>query len=107
MRERRTSLGRSTFQPASRFEVAAEPHGDITKVVWPDYVKRAGPEVQRLYEFQLENGALMRYMRCFCGCGADGHRNNRDCYVKPGEPRWQHRLRQHGADLRDLPGGHA
>lgn len=67
----------------SRFEVAPEPNGDLTRVVWPDYVKRAGPEVQRLYEFQIENGDLMKYMPCFCGCGQDaGHRNNRDCYVK-------------------------
>ena len=67
----------------SQFEVASEPDGDLLKVVWPDYVKRAGPEVKRLYEFQVENGDLMKYMPCFCGCGQDaGHRNDRDCYVK-------------------------
>lgn len=68
------------------FPVADEPDGDLAKVVWPDYVKRAGPEVQRLYEFQIQNGDLMKYMPCFCGCGADGHRNNRDCYVKQVNP---------------------
>jgi len=66
----------------ARFEVADEPNGDLALVDWPDFVQRGGPEVRRLYEFQIENGQLMRYMPCFCGCGDDGHRNNRDCYVK-------------------------
>jgi len=65
-----------------RFEVADEPNGDLARVDWPDFVQRAGPEVRRFYEFQIENGQLMRYMPCFCGCSRDGHRNNRDCYVK-------------------------
>ena len=65
------------------FEPAVEPNGDLSKVVWPDFVTAAGPDVQRLYEFQITHGELMRYMPCFCGCGKDaGHRSNRDCYVK-------------------------
>src|SRR2546429_4521446 len=67
----------------ARFPVADEPNGDLAKVVWPDFVTDAGPEVKRLYEFQITNGEVMRYMPCFCGCGQNaGHRNNRDCYVK-------------------------
>jgi hypothetical protein len=76
----------STADYSSRFaafEAAVEPNGDLSKVVWPDFVSGGGPEVRRLYEFQVTNGELMRYMPCFCGCGQDaGHRNNRDCYVK-------------------------
>ncbi len=64
------------------FQAAPEPNGDLSRVVWPEFVTQAGPEVRRLYEFQVENGELMRYMPCFCGCGGDGHRNNRDCYIK-------------------------
>jgi hypothetical protein len=67
----------------ARFQVADEPNGDLSKVAWPDFVTEAGPEVKRLYEFQITNGEVMRYMPCFCGCGQnDGHRNNRDCYVR-------------------------
>lgn len=67
----------------ARFPVADEPNGDLAKVVWPDFVTDAGPEVKRLYEFQITHGEVMRYMPCFCGCGqTDGHRNNRDCYVQ-------------------------
>ena len=64
------------------FEVASEPEGDLAKVVWPAYVLQAGPEIKRLYEYQVVNGDLMRWMPCFCGCGTDAHRNNRDCYIQ-------------------------
>jgi hypothetical protein len=67
----------------ARFPVADEPNGDLANVVWPDFVTDAGPEVKRLYEFQITHGEVTRYMPCFCGCGqTDGHRNNRDCYVQ-------------------------
>ena len=67
----------------ARYEPAREPNGDAAKVEWPSYVRAAGPEVRRLYEYQIENGDLMRYMPCFCGCIWEaGHRSNRDCYVK-------------------------
>ena len=68
------------------YQPADEPNADPSKVVWPEFVLRAGPEVQRLYEFALVNGELLRYMPCFCGCGASGHRNNRDCYVRAVNP---------------------
>ena len=64
------------------YDVADEPNGDLAKVTWPAFVMRAGSEVQQLYAFQVAHGELMRYMPCFCGCGADGHRNNRDCYIR-------------------------
>lgn len=65
------------------FEVADEPNGDLSQVVWPDFVMKAGTEVKQLYEFQITHGDLMRWMPCFCGCGqSDGHRSNRDCYVQ-------------------------
>jgi hypothetical protein len=68
------------------YQPTDEPNGDLTKVVWPTFVTRAGPEVKQLYEFQILNGELMKYMPCFCGCGGDGHHNNRDCYVKAVNP---------------------
>jgi hypothetical protein len=67
----------------AQYKAAPEPNGDLAKVVWPKFVTDAGPEVKRLYEFQLTHGELMRYMPCFCGCGDfAGHRSNRDCYVR-------------------------
>jgi hypothetical protein len=71
----------------ARYKPAPEPNGDLRKVVWPDFVLAAGPEVKRLYEFQVTHGELMRYMPCFCGCGQNaGHRSNRDCYVREVNP---------------------
>lgn len=69
------------------YKAAPEPNGDLSKVVWPDYVLDAGAEVKRLYEFQVTHGELMRYMPCFCGCGQNaGHMSNRDCYVREVNP---------------------
>ena len=71
----------------AQYEPAPEPNGDLDKVVWPDYVLNAPPEVKRLYEFQVTHGQLMRYIPCFCGCGRNnGHRSNRDCYVRRVNP---------------------
>ena len=67
----------------AQYQPADEPNGDLSKVVWPTFVIEAGPEVKRLYEFQVTHGEVMRYIPCFCGCGQNaGHRSNRDCYVK-------------------------
>jgi hypothetical protein len=35
----------------SKYKPAPEPNGDLAKVVWPDYVLEAPPEVKQLYEF--------------------------------------------------------
>jgi hypothetical protein len=71
----------------ARFAVADEPNADPTKVFWPDFVQRAGGDVKKLYEFQLVNGDLIKYMPCFCGCGRNnGHKSNRDCYVQQVKP---------------------
>lgn len=71
----------------AKYKPAPEPNGDLDKVVWPDYVLDAPPEVKQLYEFQVTHGEVMRYMPCFCGCGRNnGHRSNRDCYVRRVNP---------------------
>ncbi len=65
------------------FEPADESNGDLDRVVWPDFIIEAGPDIQRLYAFQVTNGDLMRYMPCFCGCHLHSeHRSNRDCYIR-------------------------
>lgn len=65
------------------FEPADEPNGDLSNVVWPEWMSQFDPEVKRLYQYQVVNGPLMRYMPCFCGCGQTAdHRSNRDCYVQ-------------------------
>lgn len=79
----RAEVGADLSAKFAVFEPADEPNGDLSKVVWPAWIDRFDPEVKRLYEFQIVNGPLMRYMPCFCGCGQTGdHRSNRDCYVQ-------------------------
>lgn len=71
----------------ARYQAADEPNGDLARVTWPPFILRAGPEVKQLYEFQVTNGDLMKYMPCFCGCQyEDDHRSNRDCYVDQVNP---------------------
>ena len=71
----------------AEFEPADEPNGDPAMVDWPGWMDDLDPEIKQLYEFQLVNGELMRWMPCFCGCHLeDGHRNNRDCYVDTVNP---------------------
>lgn len=76
------------FSPRfASFVPAEEPNGDLAKVSWPEWMAQLDPEITRLYEFQILNGPLMRYMPCFCGCHVqDGHQNNRDCYVDTVNP---------------------
>ena len=33
------------------------------------------------YEFAARHPEVLRYVPCFCGCEADGHRANNDCFV--------------------------
>ena len=53
--------------------------------VWaarPAYVQ-ADPRTQEAYAFALRSPDLLRWMPCYCGCGAMGHGSNVDCYFKP------------------------
>jgi hypothetical protein len=61
-----TARGRTATDFSARFagyKPAPEPNGKLAKVIWPDFVTRAGPEVKRLYEFQITHGELMRESR--------------------------------------------
>ncbi len=48
----------------------------------PDFVKDAPPQVQEAYRFAVANPEILQQMPCYCGCGAMGHQNNYQCYVK-------------------------
>ncbi|MDQ3803185.1 MAG: PCYCGC domain-containing protein, partial [Acidobacteriota bacterium] len=44
------------------------------------------------YAYAARRGDVLQYMPCYCGCERQGHRSNRDCFVKgvtaEGKPRW-------------------
>jgi hypothetical protein len=50
---------------------------------WPAAVRAGGPAVLAAYQFAAERPELLKYMPCFCGCGAEGlaHRSNLECFV--------------------------
>jgi hypothetical protein len=52
----------------------------------PDSIRQGPPEVRDAYRFALANRDTLQYIPCYCGCGADGHRSNYDCYIKEIRP---------------------
>jgi hypothetical protein len=52
------------------------------KDLWPKQFQDATPQVQEAYRYAVANPEVMRYFPCFCGCGAQGHTSNLDCYVR-------------------------
>lgn len=50
---------------------------------WPALFMQAGPRAQAAYRFAVspDGRETLRWMPCYCGCEADGHTSNLDCYV--------------------------
>jgi len=53
---------------------------------WPAQLTMAPTEVQEAYRYAVANRDVLQYMPCFCGCGAQGHISNFDCYVREMRP---------------------
>lgn len=49
-------------------------------------------EVQAAYAFAARRPDVLDYIPCYCGCQAEGHRSNEQCYVRSrtpdGAPQW-------------------
>ena len=52
----------------------------------PDFAREAAPTVQQAYRFAIANPDVLRQYPCYCGCGAMGHKNNLECYIKDFRP---------------------
>ena len=48
----------------------------------PDFVRDAAPQVKEAYRFAIANPEVLSAFPCYCGCGAMGHENNLQCYIK-------------------------
>lgn len=48
--------------------------------------------VRAMYAYAARRPDVLQYMPCYCGCERQGHRSNRDCFVKSktaaGVPQW-------------------
>lgn len=68
--------GCGSSEPAShRYSLAPE-------ALLPDDVRKASQKVREAYRFAIANRDVLRYIPCYCGCGAEGHTSNASCYVK-------------------------
>jgi len=50
----------------------------------PKDIRSAPEDVREAYRFAVANRDTLRYIPCYCGCGADGHISNASCYIKEG-----------------------
>ena len=48
----------------------------------PANFRKAPPSVREAYRFAIANRGTLQQIPCYCGCGADGHKNNADCYIR-------------------------
>lgn len=48
----------------------------------PAFVDRSAPLVKDAYRFAIANPEILSTVPCYCGCGALGHQNNLQCYIK-------------------------
>lgn len=76
-------------EPASR-DTAWDPS-------WPSLPASGEPArpievVRAMYAYAARRPDVLQYMPCYCGCERQGHRSNRDCFVKrqtaAGVPQW-------------------
>lgn len=64
----------------------------------PDYVMAAGDEAAMAYQFALDRPDVMLWMPCYCGCGGhSGHKNARDCFVRPASSSGNIQFDEHGS----------
>lgn len=54
--------------------------------VLPPDLRQAPAAVREAYRFAAANQELLSHIPCYCGCAAQGHRNNLDCYIKEVKP---------------------
>ena len=53
----------------------------------PKDIRSAPEEVREAYRFAITNRDTLRYIPCYCGCGADGHTSNASCYIQESSTR--------------------
>lgn len=64
------------------FEAAEHRYKLAPESVLPSDIRRAPEEVREAYRFAIANRETLRYIPCYCGCGAEGHTSNASCYIE-------------------------
>jgi hypothetical protein len=65
-----------------RIEAAEHRYKLAPENILPADIAKAPGEVREAYRFAVLNRDTLRYIPCYCGCGADGHTSNASCYFK-------------------------
>jgi hypothetical protein len=74
-------------RPGAPGGVARDRYGDLVQTVAagqvPAFAQQGGKDVADVYRFAAsEEGKVLEWMPCYCGCGGIGHQHNRHCYIK-------------------------
>ena len=72
-----TSACSGTTAAPAQTELSLAPESEL-----PDSVRDAAPQVKEAYRFAIANPEILSAFPCYCGCGAMGHENNLQCYIK-------------------------
>ncbi len=75
------ALGACSSSDSDEKELTLAPESSL-----PDFVRGAPDQIKEAYRFAIANPDIVELCPCFCGCGAVGHMNNLDCYVKEFRP---------------------
>ena len=62
-------------------EAAEQRYKLAPESILPADIAKAPAEVREAYRFAITNRDTLRYIPCYCGCGAEGHTINASCYV--------------------------
>ena len=81
---RRALLAAGTMAMAGRRAFAASEHKYklAPEKSLPKDIRSAPLEVREAYRFAITNRDTLRYIPCYCGCGAEGHTSNASCYIQ-------------------------
>lgn len=75
-------VSRPTASATARPTAADPLLADPARGIWPAAYKSAAETTREAYGYAIERPDVLRWMPCFCGCGADGHQSNVDCFVR-------------------------
>jgi hypothetical protein len=68
----------SSSPATARPPLAAHP----IRGIWPAEYQAAPQQVQGAYAWAAMHENILRYIPCYCGCVAEGHNSNYDCFVQ-------------------------
>ena len=89
---------RNAAQVTKNESIRVEPSADTAwDSSWPALPQSGEPArsievVRAMYAYAARRPEVLQYIPCYCGCEKQGHRSNRDCFVKgktnAGLPKW-------------------